>query len=555
VATRSEHRIEKTEAVSNGAMITAEHPLAAEAGARILAEGGNAVDAAVGAMFAMGVVEPTTSGLGGVAWCVIREPDGTITTIDGSGAAPLAATPDMYELQSSGASGMYGWPSTKGDAQNVGIRSVGQMGAVGCLCRALERYGTMDRPRVMRDAIALAADGWEVDWNLTLALGLYYDRLAAVDASRAIFFRPSGAPLRTATGFEPGDKLVQRDLAQSLRAIAAHGPEIFYGGELGRAIATDVRAHGGLLGEADFEHVQPRENPALAVPYRGLELHTLPGASGAITVVEMLRILDGFELDRSAALSAPALHLLAEAQRRAFADRFTYLADPAVVGDAIYDRLASVEHAAEARRTIDPKRATPSAGATRVPPSSDCTTHVNVVDREGRMVALTSTLGGAFGSGVVAAGTGIMLANVMTWFDPRPGHPNSIAGGKRILSAIAPMLLLRGGEPFVCTGAPGGRRIMSAVLHVVTNIVDWAGGPQEAVNSPRTHCESADLLVDTRIPVATRDALAAMGHHVVPRLETFASTHFARPSAIVVRGTERRAGVGALKSSTAIGVD
>lgn len=536
-------------------MITAEHPLAAEAGARILAEGGNAVDAAVGAMFAMGVVEPITSGLGGVAWCVIREPDGTITTIDGAGAAPLAATPDMYELQASGASGMYGWPATKGDAQNVGIRSVGQMGAVGCLCRALERHGTMDRARVMRDAIALAADGWEVDWNLTLALGLYYDRLAGIDASRAIFFRPSGAPLRTATGFEPGDTLVQRDLAESLRAIAAQGPEVFYGGELGRAIATDVRAHGGLLTEADFEHLQPRENPALAVPYRGLDLHTLPGASGAITVVEMLRILDGFELDRSAALSAPALHLLAEAQRRAFADRFTYLADPAVTGDAIYDRLASAEHAAEARRSIDPKRATPSAVATPVPPSTDCTTHVNVVDREGRMVALTSTLGGAFGSGVVAAGTGIMLANVMTWFDPRPGHPNSIAGGKRILSAIAPMLLLRGGEPFLCTGAPGGRRIMSAVLHVVTNIVDWAEGPQEAVTSPRTHCESADLLVDTRIPVATRDALAAMGHHVVPRLETFASTHFARPSAIVVRGRERRAGVGALKSSTAIGID
>ena len=450
---------------------------------------------------------------------------------------------------------MYGWPATKGDAQNVGIRSVGQMGALGCLCRALERYGTMDRARVMKDAIALAADGWEVDWNVTLALGLYYDRLASVEASRAIFFRPSGAPLRTATGFEAGDKLVQRDLAESLRAIAAQGPAVLYGGELGRAIATDVRAHGGLLTDADFEQVQPRENAALAVHYRGLDLHTLPGASGAITVVEMLRILDGFELNRSAALSAPALHLLAEAQRRAFADRFTYLADPAVVGEAIYDRLASAEHAAEARSSIDLKRATPSAAATPVPSSSDCTTHVNVVDREGRMVALTSTLGGAFGSGVVAAGTGIMLANVMTWFDPRPGHPNSIAGGKRILSAIAPMILLRGGAPFLCTGAPGGRRIMSAMLHVVTNIVDWAEGPQEAVNSPRTHCESAELLVDTRIPVATRDALTAMGHQVVPRLETFASTHFARPSAIVVRGTERRAGVGALKSSTAIGVD
>ena len=555
MATRSVHDIRKSEAASNGAMITAEHPLAAEAGARILRAGGNAVDAAVAAAFAMGVVEPTTSGLGGVAWCVIRQPDGTITTIDGGGAAPLRATPDMYELQSSGASGMYGWPATTGDAQNVGIRAVGQMGAVGCLCRALERYGTMDRPTVMRDAIALAADGWEVDWNLTLSLGLYYDRLAPVDASRAIFFRPSGAPLRAATGFEAGDRIIQRDLAESLRAIAASGPEILYGGELGRAIARDVQARGGLLTEDDFAQVKARESTSLAIDYRGIQVHTLPGASGAITVVEMLRILEGFELARTEALSAQALHLLAEAQRRAFADRFTYLADPAVAGDAIYDRLASAEHAAEARRTIDPKRATPRAAATPVPPSSDCTTHVNVVDREGRMVALTTTLGGAFGSGVVAAGTGIMLANVMTWFDPRPGHPNSISGGKRILSAIAPMILLRGGAPLLCTGAPGGRRIMSAMLHVITNVVDWAQAPQDAVNSARTHCESADLLVDTRVPAAARDALAAMGHSVVPRLETFASSHFARPSAILVRGAERRAGVGALKVSTAIGVD
>ncbi|HEV2010158.1 MAG TPA: gamma-glutamyltransferase, partial [Candidatus Limnocylindria bacterium] len=195
------------------------------------------------------------------------------------------------------------------------------------------------------------------------------------------------------------------------------------------------------------------------------------------------------------------------------------------------------------------------AAVAAVPPSSDCTTHVNVIDRAGRMCALTATLGGAFGSGVVAAGTGIMLANVMTWFDPQPGRPNSIAGGKGILSAIAPMLLLRGGAPLVCTGAPGGRRIMSAMLHVVTNLIDWAQPPQQAVNGPRSHCEGGPLLIDTHVPLAVREALAAMGHTVTPRLETFASSHFARPSAIVVRGSEKRAGVGALKNSTAIGID
>ena len=464
-------------------------------------------------------------------------------------------TTEITVVTSSGAAGIYGWPATKGDAQNVGIRSVGQMGSVGCLCHALAIYGTMDRASVMRDAIGLAADGWDVDWNLSLAVALYYDRLAPVAASRAIFFRPSGAPLRAATGFEAGDRLIQRDLADSLRAIAADGAEVFYRGELGRRIVADVQAHGGLLSQADFELFEVRENPSLAIGYRGLTLHTLPGASGAITTVEALRILEGFELSKLEPQSAVALHLIAEAQRRAFADRFTYLADPAVVGTAIYDRLASAEHADAARRTIDPGRATPDVAASPAPPSTDCTTHVNVIDREGRMVSLTTTLGGAFGSGVVAAGTGIMLANVMTWFDPRPGLPNSIAGGKKILSAIAPMVLLRGGQPYVSTGAPGGRRIMSAMVHVITNLVDFGQSPGQAVNSARTHCESADLLVDTRVPQATRDALVAMGHKVSPKLETFASSHFARPSAILVNGAERRAGVGALKSSTAIGVD
>ena len=555
MATRSEWDIQKTEAASTGAMITAEHPLAAEAGARILREGGNAVDAAVAAAFAMGVVEPTTSGLGGVAWCIIRQPDGTITTIDGSGAAPVRAKADMYELQAGGSAGMYGWPMTQGNAQNYGYLAVGQMGALGCLCHALERCGSMDRATVMRDAIALAADGWETDWSLTLALGLYYDRLAPIDASRAVFFRDGRSPLRAPTGLEPGDRLVQRDLAASLRAVAAGGPEVFYLGELGQAIVRDVQAHGGILSQDDFEGFEVRERPPLGIDYRGVQLRTLAGASGAITTVEMLRILAGFELSKLDPLSPMALHFIAEAQRRAFADRFTYLADEAVVGSAIYERLASAEHANAARATIDPGRATAQAAAVPVPPSNDCTTHVNVVDREGRMCAITTTLGGAFGSGVVAAGTGIMLANVMTWFDPRPGRPNSIAGGKRILSAIAPLLLLKNGAPFACAGAPGGRRIMSAMLHVVTNLVDWDQPPQRAVNAPRSHCEGEPLLLDMRIPRAARDALAAMGHQVSPKVETFASSYFARPSAIVVRGNELRAGVGAMKSSTAIGVD
>ena len=554
MATRSVWNITKTEAVSAGGMITAEHPLAAEAGARILAAGGNAVDAAVAAAFAMGVVEPTTSGLGGVAWCVIRQPDGTVTTIDGAGTAPLGATADMYELLPSGASGMYGWPATKDNAQNVGYRSVGVPGAVGMLCHALARYGTRDREAVLADAIRLAADGFDIDWSFTLAVATYYDRLAPIEASRRLYFKANGAPLHAATGLEPGDRFVQPDLAESLRAIAAAGPDVLYRGALGSAIVRDVQAHGGLLSEEDLAAFAVREGPPLVASYRGHRLHTLAGASGGVTLVEMLRILEGLP-PGDAPLGVSNLHLLAEAQRRAFADRFHHLGDPAVVGPEIYERLVSDAHIAAVRDTIDPRRAFPEAGAIGIPPSTDCTTHVNAVDREGRVVALTTTNGGAYGSGVVAAGTGIMLSNVMTWFDPRPGRPNSVAGGKRILSAIAPLVITRDERPQLCAGAPGGRRIMSAMLHVVTNTIDWELGPQAAVNSPRTHCESPITLVDSRVAPGTREALAAMGHRVSAKEETFASSHFARPSAIAIRGSALRAGVGALKTSTAIGVD
>ncbi len=555
MSTRSVWQIDKSEATSGGGMITAEHPLAAEAGARILAAGGNAVDAAVAAAFAMGVVEPTTSGLAGVAWCVIRQPDGTVTTIDGTGAAPFRATPQMYEVLPAGAAGMYGWPATKENAQNVGYRSVGVPGAVGALCHALERYGTRDRATVLSDAIRLAADGFDVDWSFTLAVATYYDRLAPVEASRRLYLKPSGAPLHAATGLEPGDRFVQSDLAQSLRAIAAVGPNVLYRGELGRAIVRDVQDHGGLLSEEDLASFAVREGPPLVASYRGHLIHSLDGASGAVTLFEMLRILEGFALDQAPSLAVPSLHLLAEAQRRAFADRFHHLGDPAVVGTAVYHRLTSDEHIAAARTSIDLARATPQAGVTGMPPSSDCTTHVNAVDREGRMVALTTTNGGAYGSGVVAAGTGIILSNVMTWFDPRPGRPNSVAGGKRILSAIAPLVITRDDRPLLCAGAPGGRRIMSAMLHVVTNVVDWGLGPQDAVNRPRTHCESPVTLVDSRISAETRDALVAMGHRIDVKEESFASSHFARPSAIGVDGHDLRAGVGALKTSTAIGSD
>ncbi|MFN2521360.1 MAG: gamma-glutamyltransferase [Candidatus Limnocylindria bacterium] len=560
--TRSEWRVEKSEATADQVMVTADNPLAAEAGVEMLKAGGNAVDAAVAAAFAVGVAEPFTSGVGGVAAMVIRRADGHATVIDGSATAPQSAREDMYEvLPGDERSGMYGWPATKENASNVGYRAVGVPGMVACLCLALERHGTMDRATVMRPAIALAEEGFEVDWYTALAIGTYADRLWPFADSRRIFYRPSGAPLRPTTGFEPADRLVQTDLAATLRAIAAGGADGFYRGPIAAAIAADMEDHGGSITLEEMGDYQARELPVLEASYRGHRILTTPGPSGAITVVEALNLLEGFDL--RALSGAARLHLIAEAQRRAFVDRFALLADPAFAGDEPFEALASKEFAEERRRSIDPGRADPHAGpaalargaAVRAAATGDHTTHVNVVDRDRTAVSLTSTLGQGFGSGVVAKGTGIVLADVMTWFDPRPGGINSIAPGKRILWAMAPMVIERDGRPAFVLGAPGGRKIMSAVAQCVVRLVDDGDGPQAGVNRPRVHCEGGTTQVDARVGRAAIGELDAMGHVLDVREETFFSSHFARPSAIAIGqdGGALRAGVSRTKPTLAVG--
>ena len=546
-------QISRSEATARGGMVVADRERATLAGLEILREGGNAIDAAVAAAFVMGVVEPVTSGLGGVACLVLRTKDGHLTVVDGSTAAPQGARPDMFDVLDMGERlGMYGWPATRDNANNVGYRSLGVPGMVACLLDAQGRYGTLPRARVMAPAIALARDGFEVDWYLGLAIGTYADRLWAYPETKKAFYRPSGAPLRVATGFEPADRLVQADLARSLEAIARDGADAFYRGPLADAICDDVQANGGLLTREEFASYRSREQVPLRGTYRGHDLVTVPGPSGAVTALELLNIVEASDLPQPD--SAAERHLVLEASRRAFVDRFTHLAD---VPGAPFERLASKEHARERSRTIDHSRATPEIAAGLVPPpAGDCTTHLCVVDRDGAMVSLTSTLGQGFGSGVVVRGTGIVMADVMTWFDPRPGVLNSAAPGKRILWAPSPMLLLDDGQPFLAVGAPGGRRIMSAVPQVVMNIVDHGLGPQDAVARPRVHAEGRPSILDTRIDDAVQEELRAMGHEVEAREETFFSSHFARPSAILVdRDRTLRGGANPLKPALAAGLE
>ncbi len=502
----------KTEPVAPNGMVTAEHHLAAEAGVEVLRDGGNAVDAAVAAGFVMGVVEPFTSGIGGIAGLVIRRPDGATTTIEGGTRAPRAARADMFELRGGGTrSGMYAWPAVKDDANIEGPLSVGVPGHAAALCLAHERYGRLSRARVMEPAIRVARGGFEVDWYVSLSLAMYHERLHRAGDGGSIFFRPSGAPLRPPIGTEPSDRLVQDALASALETIARDGPRALYEGELASAIVDGVRACGGVLSLDDLRGYTAVETEPLATMYRGHRVVTLPGLTGGPTVARALAILDAFSIGASEQGSAEHLHLVAEALRAAFLQRFSALADH--------------------------------------------TTHINAIDRDRTMVTLTQTLGQGFGSGFVPQGTGIVLLDTMTWFDPVPGHPNSIAPGKRVLWAGAPTLVLRGNAPFLAVGAPGGRKIMSAVTQSIVNVVDFGDGPLDAVNRPRVHDEGEGLLVDSRVPESVRTELADLGHTVQLKEETLMSAWFARPQAILVdpKTGDLRGGVDALKPAAAVG--
>jgi gamma-glutamyltranspeptidase/glutathione hydrolase len=509
-AARSQWLFTKTEAVAPNGMVTSD-PLAAEAGVEMLREGGNALDAALATAFALGVTSPIGSGLGGIAGLVVWR-EGKASSFDGSTRAPLASRPEMFELLGGEArSGMYGWPAVKIDANVEGPLSVSVPGAVAAYELAHSRLGKLPWARLFEPAIRLARDGMVVDWYSTLVFGASAVRLHRNAEAKRVYYREGGAPYRPPTGFEPADRLVQPELARSLESIARGGAKVLYQGELAAAIADDIRALGGILSRDDFAAYEAGAPPPRTLDYRGQRIVTLPGLTGGPTVGRALGLLDRDDLRKHRQLGAESLHRIAVAVRSAFAERLTSMAD------------------------------------------MPNTTHVNAVDRDRMCVSLTATLGGGFGSCVMIKGTGILITNGTYWFDPRPGHPNSIAPGKRVLWAGAPTIVLRGGEPFLVCGAPGGRKIMSAVVQTIVNAVDYDDGPQAATSRPRIHDEGEKLQVDSRIPEDVRAGLAGMGHDVEVKIEDVLATNFARPGAIQIEGPELRGGVDGTKIGIALG--
>jgi len=560
------------------ALVAAEHPIGAEVGADILARGGNAVDAAVATAFAMTVVEPFMSSIaGGGTMLVHLAKRGETVALDFNVQAPAACREGCFDLAEGVAQALFPWRRVVDDANNFGPKSVAIPGSVAGLTLAIERYGTMDLADVLAPAIRLAEEGFPVDWYLTLSIAPHCQELAAFPATARAYLR-DGHYVHRPAGLNPADILRQPDLGRSLRLIAKDGPAAFYRGAIAQAIDAEMTRTGGFLRASDLARYEARVAEPLRVKYRALDLAFSPGATGGLAAVEMLNVLAQFPAAKVGYDTPGGLHLRAEAVRYAFLDRLRHLADPLAVR-VPWRGLASREHAAEIAAGLRatgprsevkapdawahdvavgalprgrgaaprPRRRLPTEGA-------DCTTHVCAVDRQRNMVSLTNTAVSLFGSRMVVPETGILLQNGMLWFDPEPGRANSVAAGKRPVVNMVPALGFRQGEPYLTVGAPGGRKIVSAIPQVIANLADAGDSPQAAIEAPRLHTEGGELWVDDRVGEQALAALRRMGHEVVPKHQAYGTLYFSRPVAIRIGKRGLEAGMDPLCAAAAAGV-
>lgn len=502
----------KQPATGHWGMVATNHPLASAAGAEMLAGGGNAADAAVAALFALTVVEPMMVGLLGGGLSHVRQPDGTHVVLDGLAAAPGQARAEQF-TPLPGAAGL----ETVGQRNAVGAEAIASAGAVAGWCALLDRFGTLSLADVMAPAIRLASGGFRVTSYLSECIAATAADLVR-DPGLAALFLPGGAPAPA------GYRLVQPEAADSLRAIAAEGPGALHGGALGRLVCDAVAAAGGTLRLEDLANYRVRERPPVRGRYRGHEIVAPPPpASSGVHIVQMLNILEGFDLAGLAHDDPARLHLLAEALKIAFADRAAATADPDFMDvpvGAIIDR----DYAAARRAAIDPVRAQawtagvgPGRGVVRAEPGvrEAHTTHVTVADRSGLAIASTQTINSLFGARMLIPGTGLIGNNNMFLFDPTPGRALSIAPGKRVTTSQAPTFVLRDGRPALALGLPGGLRIFGAVMQAIIALIDHGMTLQQAVEAPRLWTNGGPLELEPGF-MSAAPVLAAMGHVVLP---------------------------------------
>jgi len=467
-------------------MVASVDAIATDVGVKILEQGGNAVDAAVAVGYALAVTHPQAGNLGGGGFMLIRSASGTTTAIDFREVAPVRASRDMF-LDAQGNA-----DSKKSLTSHL---ASGVPGTVAGFSLANQKYGTLPLSTLIQPALDLARKGIVVNDALADDLGVYgKEVLLAHPNSKAIFFKSDGTP------WQKGEKLVQRNLARSLELIARQGPDAFYKGEIADQIAAEMEQHGGLIGKADLANYRAIERKPVSGSYRGYEVFSMPPpSSGGIHIVQILNILENFDLAKMGFGSADAIQVMAEAEKYAYADRSEYLGDPEFV-KVPTQALTSKAYAQSLASHIDLAKARPSAEikpGKLAPYESDQTTHFSVVDKDGNAVAVTYTLNTNFGSGIVAGDSGILMNNQMDDFSAKPGTPNvyGLVGGeanavqpyKRPLSSMSPTIVVKDGKTWLVTGSPGGSRIITTVLQMVVNSIDFGMNVAEATNAPRFH--------------------------------------------------------------------
>ncbi len=496
-------------------MVASVDALATRVGVDILRQGGNAVDAAVAVGFALAVTHPQAGNLGGGGFMLLRTASGRTTAIDFREMAPVRASRDMF-LNASG--------EADSKLSLTSHLASGTPGTVAGFALAVQKYGTLPLATLLQPAITLAKEGFIVNDGLADDLNTYgKEVLLSHPNSKAIFFKADGAP------YQKGERLVQRNLARSLSLIARQGPDAFYKGAIADAIAGEMAQHNGLMSKADLAAYRAVERQPVSGTYRGYEVFSMPPpSSGGIHIVQILNILENFDLAKMGFGSADALQATAEAEKYAYADRSEYLGDPDFV-KVPWQALTSKAYARSLAQQISLEKARPSGEikpGKLAPYESNQTTHFSVVDKEGNAVSVTYTLNTNFGSGIVAGNSGILLNNEMDDFSAKPGTPNvyGLVGGeanaiqpyKRPLSSMSPTIIAKDGKTWLVTGSPGGSRIITTVLQMVMNSIDYGMNIAEATNAPRFHHQwlPDELRVEKGFSPDTLTLLREKGQHV-----------------------------------------